>query len=45
LGAKRLTSLSFTALFRHLGIGLFRDSFFALKRDAAPGVSHPQLTE
>ena len=28
----------FTALFHHLSIDLFRESFFALKRDAAPGV-------
>ena len=28
----------FTALFHHLSIDLFREAFFALKRDAAPGV-------
>src|SRR6266516_5164592 len=28
----------FTALFHHLSLDLFRESFFALKRDAAPGV-------
>src|SRR6516225_275908 len=28
----------FTALFHHLSVGLFREAFFALKRDAAPGV-------
>src|SRR6266480_699357 len=28
----------FTALFHHFSIDLFRESFFALKRDAAPGV-------
>jgi RNA-directed DNA polymerase len=28
----------FTALLHHLTIGLLRDSFFALKRQAAPGV-------
>jgi RNA-directed DNA polymerase len=28
----------FTALFHHLSVDLFRESFFALKRDAAPGV-------
>src|SRR5262249_40533337 len=28
----------FTALFHHLGIDLLREAFFALKRDAAPGV-------
>src|SRR5438067_8821830 len=28
----------FTALFHHLSIDLFQESFFALKRDAAPGV-------
>ena len=28
----------FTALFHHLSIDLFRELFFALKRDAAPGV-------
>ncbi len=27
----------FTALFHHLNIDLFRELFFALKRDAAPG--------
>ena len=27
-----------TALFHHLSIDLFREAFFALKRDAAPGV-------
>jgi len=28
----------FTALFHHLSVDLFREAFFALKRDAAPGV-------
>jgi RNA-directed DNA polymerase len=28
----------FTALFHHLSVELFREAFFALKRDAAPGV-------
>ena len=28
----------FTALVHHLNIDLFREAFFALKRDAAPGV-------
>jgi len=28
----------FTSLFHHLSVDLFRESFFALKRDAAPGV-------
>src|SRR5215468_12156743 len=28
----------FTSLFHHLSLDLFRESFFALKRDAAPGV-------
>ena len=28
----------FTALFHHLSLDLFREAFFALKRDAAPGV-------
>ena len=28
----------FTALFHHLSVDLFREVFFALKRDAAPGV-------
>jgi group II intron reverse transcriptase/maturase len=28
----------FTALFHHLSIDLYREAFFALKRDAAPGV-------
>src|SRR5215467_13992970 len=27
-----------TALFHHLSVDLFREAFFALKRDAAPGV-------
>ena len=28
----------FTALFHHFSVDLFRRAFFALKRDAAPGV-------
>jgi RNA-directed DNA polymerase len=28
----------FTALLHHIGVALLRDAFFALKRDAAPGV-------
>jgi RNA-directed DNA polymerase len=28
----------FTALLHHLNIGLFRDSFYALKRQASPGI-------
>ena len=28
----------FTALFHHLSVDLLRESFFALRRDAAPGV-------
>jgi RNA-directed DNA polymerase len=28
----------FTALLHHIGVDLLRDAFFALKRDAAPGV-------
>jgi RNA-directed DNA polymerase len=28
----------FTSLFHHLSVDLFREAFFALKRDAAPGV-------
>jgi RNA-directed DNA polymerase len=28
----------FTALFHHLSVDLFREAYFALKRDAAPGV-------
>jgi RNA-directed DNA polymerase len=30
--------MKFTALLHHLTVGLLRDSFYALKRKAAPGV-------
>jgi hypothetical protein len=30
--------MRFTALLHHLTVGLLRDSFYALKRKAAPGV-------
>ena len=36
--ARQRKKEKFTALFHHLSIDLFRESFFALKRDAAPGV-------
>ena len=36
--AKRRKKEKFTALFHHLSIDLLREAFFALKRDAAPGV-------
>jgi RNA-directed DNA polymerase len=29
----------FTALFHHLGVDLFREAFFTLERNAAPGVA------
>ena len=35
--AARLRKERFTALFHHLSIDLFRESFFALKRDAGRG--------
>jgi len=36
--ARRRKEEKFTALFYHLSVDLFREAFFALKRDAAPGV-------
>src|SRR5215467_13541944 len=36
--ARRRKEEKFTALFHHLSVDLFREAFFALKRDAAPGV-------
>jgi RNA-directed DNA polymerase len=36
--AKARKQERFTALLHHLSVGLLRDSFFALKRQAAPGV-------
>jgi len=36
--AKARKGEKFTALLHHLTIGLLRDSFYALKRQAAPGV-------
>ena len=35
----------FTALFHHLSVDLLRESFFALKRDAAPGVDGQTWTD
>jgi hypothetical protein len=36
--ARQRREEKFTALFHHLSVDLFREAFFALKRDAAPGV-------
>jgi RNA-directed DNA polymerase len=36
--ARQRKDKKFTALYHHLSVGLFREAFFALKRDAAPGV-------
>ncbi len=36
--AGQMTTEKFTALFHHLSIDMLRESFFALKREAAPGV-------
>jgi RNA-directed DNA polymerase len=36
--AKERKGMKFTALLHHLTVGLLRDSFYALKRKAAPGV-------
>jgi RNA-directed DNA polymerase len=36
--ARQRKKEKFTALFHHLSVDLFREAFFALKRDAAPGV-------
>jgi hypothetical protein len=37
--ARERKQLKFTALLHHLTVELLRDSFYALKRQAAPGVS------
>ena len=36
--ARQRREEKFTALFHHLSVDLFQEAFFALKRDAAPGV-------
>ena len=36
--ARERKEAKFTALLHHLTVGLLRESFFALKRKAAPGV-------
>jgi group II intron reverse transcriptase/maturase len=36
--ARQRKEEKFTSLFHHLSVDLFRESFFALKREAAPGV-------
>ena len=36
--AKEREKEKFTALFHHISTGLLREAFYALKRDAAPGV-------
>ena len=36
--ARQRTKERFTALFHHINLELLRDAFFALKREAAPGV-------
>src|SRR5215468_11785413 len=36
--ARQRKDEKFTALYHHLSVDLFREAFFALKRDAAPGV-------
>src|SRR5438132_1645482 len=36
--AKERRKEKFTALFHHISTGLLREAFYALKRDAAPGV-------
>jgi group II intron reverse transcriptase/maturase len=43
--AKRRKKEKFTALFHHLSVDLLREAFFALKRDAAPGVDGLTWTE
>jgi RNA-directed DNA polymerase len=35
--ARQRKEEKFTALFHHLGVDMFREAFFALQRDAAPG--------
>jgi RNA-directed DNA polymerase len=41
--AKHRKKERFTSLLHHISISLLRMSFFALKRDAAPGVDEPFL--
>jgi RNA-directed DNA polymerase len=36
--ARKDKQMRFTALLHHVTVGLLRDSYFALKRDAAPGI-------
>ena len=36
--ARRNRTMKFTALLHHVTVGLLRDSYYALKREAAPGV-------
>jgi hypothetical protein len=43
--AKRDKRLQFTALFHHVSVLLLESSFYALKRDAAPGVDGVTWTE
>jgi hypothetical protein len=43
--ARQRKEEKFTALFHHLSVDLFREAFFALKRDAAPGVDGMTLKE
>ena len=43
--AKQRKKERFTALFHHLSVDLLREAFFALKRDAAPGVDGLTWTE
>ena len=39
--ARQQNKEKFTALFHHLSVDLLRESFLALKRNAAPGVAQP----
>ena len=43
--AKRRKKERFTALFHHLSVDLLREVFFALRRDAAPGVDGLRWSE
>jgi hypothetical protein len=43
--AKQRKKERFTALFHHLSVDLLREAFFALRRDAAPGVDGLTWTE
>jgi RNA-directed DNA polymerase len=43
--AKQRKKERFTALFHHISVDLLREAFFALKRDAAPGVDGLTWTE